>query len=184
MIERLFVVVALSNIQNAFDAAVINSHFRQVRFTALRKHLNQPLGDFATLQLLRQRSFIIRLMCSSMSTGVVSTSNLAFDGFCQSAAELRTDSLCVRRVLSVGGGRHIFGADKITAVHVSRPRSCAEKREVCPLHNNEPGLLAFWTEKMPFITLHVDMRVFFGFLTNVGDGNQTAFRIVVSVFVF
>ena len=185
MIERLFVVVALSNVQNAFDAAVINSHFRQVGFTAFRNHLNQTLRNFATLQLLCQRSFIFRLMMSrTVSTGVDSTSNLAFNGFCQSAAKLRTDSLCVCRVLSVGGGRHIFGADKITAVHVSRPRSCAEKREVCPLHNNESGLLAFWTEKMPFITLHVDMRVFFGFLTNVGDGNQTAFRIVVSVFVF
>ena len=77
MIERLFVVVALSNVQNAFDAAVINSHFRQVGFTAFRNHLNQTLRNFATLQLLCQRSFIFRLMMSrTVSTGVDSTSNL------------------------------------------------------------------------------------------------------------
>ena len=97
---------------------------------------------------------------------------------------LQQEFRSARRATGLVYDRLPDGADKITAVHVSRPRSCAEKREVCPLHNNEPGLLAFWTEKMPFITLHVDMRVFFGFLTNVGDGNQTAFRIVVSVFVF
>ena len=76
----------------------------QVGFTAFRNHLNQTLSNFATLQLLCQRSVIIWLMSNTISTSTGSTSDLTLNYFCQSAAKLRTDSLCVRRVLSIGDG--------------------------------------------------------------------------------